>query len=222
MKLDIVVSDPKHPLLGPIRAWAKDRRGGQGGHRIRIFQRLAQAKGGDALALVACHEIAKPELRARYQRAYVTHASDLPQGRGWSPVVWTVLNGGAELTLSLIEAADPVDSGRVYGKYRARLKPSDLWPDIQDKLAKLVLRALDFALKGSGRAPKAQSGKPSFYKRRRPEDSRLDPNASLASQFDLLRVCDPERFPAYFDLRGERYEITLRKAPKRTSARAGR
>ena len=45
----------------------------------------------------------------------------------------------------------------------------------------------------------------------RRRDSRLDPSRSIAEQFDLLRVADPQRFPAFFDLRGHRYLVRLKK-----------
>jgi len=53
---------------------------------------------------------------------------------------------------------------------------------------------------------------PSYYRRRTPDDSRLDPSRSIAEQFDLLRVADPQRFPAFFDLRGHRYVVRIEKA----------
>jgi methionyl-tRNA formyltransferase len=33
----------------------------------------------------------------------------------------------------------------------------------------------------------------------------------LAEQFDLQRICDPERYPAFFELHGHRYKLTLDK-----------
>ncbi|MFX8774288.1 hypothetical protein ABTM73_18935, partial [Acinetobacter baumannii] len=90
----------------------------------------ADAGGGDCLVMVACHEIASPETRGRYRRCLVTHGSDLPQGRGWSPVIWDVLGGKDRIVLSLIEAADPVDSGAILQKFQAVVKPTDLHDDI--------------------------------------------------------------------------------------------
>jgi methionyl-tRNA formyltransferase len=211
MNIDIVITDPKHPLLGPVRAWATTLKG----HRVRVRRRLASARGGDALVLVACHEIARPAVRSRYRRTYVTHASDLPEGRGWSPLVWTVLEGKPSLVLSLIEAADPVDSGRLFAKFRCRLAGTDLWPDINAKLARLLIRCLNYIVAHPASRPKAQRGRQTWYRRRTPADGRLDSRRSLASQFDLLRVCDPERFPAFFDFRGQRFELTIRKAGQR-------
>jgi methionyl-tRNA formyltransferase len=211
MNIDIVITDPKHPLIGPVRAWADARTG----HRVRVLRRLASARGGDALVLAACHEIARPAVRSRYGRTYVTHASDLPEGRGWSPLVWTVLEGKTSLVLSLIEATDPVDSGRVFAKFRCRLAGADLWQDLNAKLAGLLIRCLNHIVDHPGSRPKVQRGRQTWYRRRTPADSRLDARRSLASQFDLLRVCDPERFPAFFDFRGQRFELIVRKAGQR-------
>ena len=46
----------------------------------------------------------------------VLHASDLPDGRGWSPHVWDVISGKSSLTLSLINAEDSVDTGHIWKK----------------------------------------------------------------------------------------------------------
>jgi methionyl-tRNA formyltransferase len=127
-------------------------------------------------------------------------------------VVWSVLEKKRALVISLIEAADPVDSGRIYAKFRAPLPKTTLWPDINAVLANLVVSCLNHVVRHPDRKPKPQRGKPSWYRRRTPEDSRLNPRASIASQFDLLRICDPDRFPAFFDLNGERYELIIRKA----------
>ena len=61
--------------------------------------------------------------------------------------------------------------------------------------------------------PQKQSSsvKPSYYPRRSPENSRVDPSLSIEQQFDLIRVCDPERFPAFFEIHGKKYKIKLEK-----------
>ena len=61
----------------------------------------------------------------------------------------------------------------------------------------------------SGDISRAQEGEPSYYARRRPADSRLDPDKTLREQFNLLRVADPDRYPAFFELAGRRYEVRI-------------
>ena len=59
-------------------------------------------------------------------------------------------------------------------------------------------------------AAQPQYGEASHYRRRRAADSPLDPERSLAEQFNLLRVVDNQRaLPAFFHWRGRRYTIHL-------------
>jgi methionyl-tRNA formyltransferase len=55
-----------------------------------------------------------------------------------------------------------------------------------------------------------QTGEASHYHRRRPADSRLNPDRPLAEQFELLRVVDNNRYPAFFEWRGRCYEVEIR------------
>jgi hypothetical protein len=54
-----------------------------------------------------------------------------------------------------------------------------------------------------------QAGEPSVYPRRRPEDSELDPDKTLAQQFNLLRVVDNESYPAFFRWAGQRFVLKV-------------
>ena len=39
----------------------------------------------------------------------------------------------------------------------------------------------------------------------------IDPDKTIAEQFDLMRVCDPDRYPAYFNYLGYKYVIRIEK-----------
>ncbi len=54
-----------------------------------------------------------------------------------------------------------------------------------------------------------QQGEASHDRRRRPSDSQLDSNQTLAEQFNLLRVVDNQRYPAFFQWCGRRYELLV-------------
>ena len=49
------------------------------------------------------------------------------------------------------------------------------------------------------------------WPKRSPKDSLVDINQTIDSQFDLIRVCDPNRFPAYFYKNGVRFNIKIEK-----------
>ena len=56
-----------------------------------------------------------------------------------------------------------------------------------------------------------QTGSGSFYPKRTGKDSELDVNKSIAEQFDLLRVVDNEKYPAFFNFRGRKYVLRIYK-----------
>ena len=57
--------------------------------------------------------------------------------------------------------------------------------------------------------PHDQQGEPSYYRRRTPEDSEIAPSATFEQAFDLLRVADEDRYPAFIRMRGKRYRVRL-------------
>jgi methionyl-tRNA formyltransferase len=130
-------------------------------------------------------------------------------------MTWRVLEGCDRLVVSLIEAQDPVDSGDIYAKDHVTLKGSELLPELQalvgDSTVRLCATFVRRAAAGPVRGEK-QVGEPTYFPRRGPEDSRLDPNESIVSQFNLLRVVDNERYPAFFDHLGRRYKLKIEAA----------
>lgn len=182
-------------------------------HDVELVQRKAELSGGDILFLISCHEIISAQDRARYGVSLVIHASDLPLGRGWSPHIWQILEGKHDIVVTLLEAEDQVDTGAIWAQRRMVLEGHELYDEINTKLFAIETELMSEAVAIRGRkAPVRQDGRtPTYYRRRGPEDSRLDPNRSIAEQFELLRVVDPQRFPAFFDFRGHRYAVRIEK-----------
>lgn len=186
----------------------------QGVHEVQLFRKKSELPGGDILFLISCAEIVGDADRSAYRVTLVLHASDLPRGRGWSPHVWQVLEGVDEITLSLLEAEDKVDSGRIWKKLKFPVPKHALWDEINARLFEAEIELIDFAVHEFDRVnPTMQntSIESSYYPRRKPSDSQIDPSQSIASQFNKMRVCDPHRFPAFFELHGKKYKLTLEK-----------
>lgn len=206
-KIAILCNDPSHPVMDYITTWSKQR---DELHTISVVHDVGEVHSGDFLFLISCTQIVRPDVRARFRHCLVIHASDLPEGRGWSPQAWSVLCGDDHLTVSLLEAADPFDSGRIFCKRRIALDGTELFDALHAKLYCCSMELLDWALEHADRVvPHEQVGTPTYWPRRQPEDSRIDPHKSIGEQFDLLRICDQDRFPAFMDFRGRRYRIRL-------------
>ncbi|HEX2852291.1 MAG TPA: formyltransferase family protein [Opitutaceae bacterium] len=211
MKISILCSDEKHPVVSHLQGWVRD--GATRGHDIRLVHDKSGLTDGDILFLVSCTQLIRPDVRARFKATLVLHASDLPEGRGWSPHIWSVLRGGTGFTVTLLEAAEPVDSGAIWLKTTCSLEGHELLPEIEAKLFAAELSLMTQAVeKFQAIRPVPQAGEPGqSLPRRTPADSRLDVNKTLAEQFDLLRVVDAQRFPAFFEHRGHRYVLKIEK-----------
>ncbi|MEL6737835.1 MAG: formyltransferase family protein, partial [Pseudomonadota bacterium] len=195
--VDILCTDEKHPVMPHLRAFA-ERHASQ--HQVRICHDRSDLGSGDFLFLISCSQIIREEHRKGYRFVLVIHSSDLPEGRGWSPQAWCILRGDDHLTVSLLEAREPVDSGRIYEKRRVDVHDWQLFDEIHEQLYSCWIELMDWALENcEGHKPAEQVGEPSHWPKRTPEDSRIDPEKTLASQFDILRISDPDRFPAFFD-----------------------
>ncbi len=185
-----------------------------GVHQVELVRKKSELSGGDILFLISCSEIVSVTDRAAYRTSLVLHASDLPHGRGWSPHIWQLIDGATEITLSLLEAEDRVDSGRIWRKLKFPVPKHALWDEINKCLFEAEVELIDFAVREFKTvSPTTQdpSIQPSYYPRRTPADSQIDPSQSIASQFDRIRVCDPNRFPAFFELHGRKYKLILEK-----------
>lgn len=211
MKISILCSNAAHPVVPWLHQWQRDM--ANNGHQVSLYFTSQELVGGHMLFLVSCSEIISDLERRKFTAVLVLHASDLPQGRGWSPHIWSIIGGSNEITLCLLEATDPVDTGPIWLKTRLQLEGHELLPEINEKLFSLELGLMTEAVRSFGKIrPVPQEGKPGSYLRRRiPEDSRIDVHKSIAEQFDLLRVVDNERFPAFFDHRGKRFLLRIEK-----------
>jgi len=214
LKIEILCSSPDHPVKPWLARWIEER---QTGDKVSLVHSKAELTSGDVLFLISVSELIGPEIRSQFKNTAVVHASDLPEGRGWSPHIWAILNGADEIVVSALEAEDKVDSGAIWAKTRIEIPKTALSDDINERLfdATLQLMTKVCEMVEAGKPPQPQDGRqPSYWPRRTPRDSELDPNASIASQFDLLRVSDPARYPAFFQLHGEVFEIRLKKRTK--------
>ncbi len=213
MKIAIVCSHIDHPVYLYLKRWKEQH---SSSHDIELFEKVHVLPGGDILFLISCNELVSGQIRSKYKKTLVIHASDLPKGRGWSPHIWQILEGRTDITVTLIEAEDQVDSGRIWKQEVMHIEKHEVFDEINAKLFQLEMKLMDFAVDhfDSVRPVEQTDAVPSYYRKRLPENSMLDPHKSIAEQFDLLRVADPERYPAYFDFNGYRYYLVLRKQRK--------
>lgn len=212
MKVSLLCSSADHPVNAWLERWVARR--GQD-HDVALYRDKSELPGGDVLFLVSCSQLIGADLRALYRHTLVLHASDLPRGRGWSPHIWALLAGEDHFTVTLLDAEDAVDSGAIWAQREVAVPAHALHHEINERLFEAELALMDEGLSmvAAGQRPRPQDSDipPTYYRKRTPQDSEIDPHRSLAEQFDAIRVADPERYPAFFRLHGHTYTLEIKK-----------
>lgn len=208
MKITILSASENHPINTWLKTWIKDN---QDKHEIQLLHSKKELRGGDILFLISCSEIIPKVERNKFKKTLVIHASDLPKGRGWSPHIWEIINGAEQVTLSLLEAGDKIDSGDIWNKVKVNIPKTALYNEINELIFEAELSLMSFAVENFEQiVPQKQLEiEPSYWSKRTPKDSEVDIFKTIEDQFDLLRVSDSERFPAFFYKNGKRFKITI-------------
>lgn len=176
----------------------------------KLVHDYAFIQQGEVAFFLGCTKICPQEFLSLSQYNLVVHESELPEGRGFAPISWTILGGLDVITFSLIEADRRVDCGKIYSQLKVQLEGNELCAEIRELQGKHTIEiCLDFILNGSVKDAEEQQGAASYFRRRTPSDSELDVNKSILEQFNLLRIVDNERYPAFFKHRGRIYRLTI-------------
>lgn len=205
-----VLSDSMSWLNGYLPVLVEQLR--RSGHPVDWVHDPQGIVAGDVCFIIGCSRLLSTAVLGRSKFNLVVHESALPEGRGWSPMTWQVLEDRRNIIVTLFEAADPVDSGRIYLQTAIELTGRELVDEWREHQARATIelccrwiREFPDVVQGA----REQTGMPTFYPRRGPADSKLDPHSSLASQFDVLRTVDNVRYPAFFEYRGGHYKLFI-------------
>lgn len=210
MNITILCSTIEHPVYPYLQEWSKKN---VNENNITLTTKIEEVKKGGILFLISFTKIVNKGIRDRFKHALVIHASDLPEGKGWSPYIWQILEGKNKIAVTLFEAIDKVDAGDIWKKEYFSLDGHELYDEINQKLFEVELKLMDFAIDNADTIkprPQPEFDSP-HYPKRTPDDSEIDPNKTISEQFDLMRVCDEKRFPCFFNFRNHRYKIKLSK-----------
>ena len=210
MNITILCSDRTHKIYPYLKKW-KDLNSKN--HIIYLVNSSKDVSSGDILFLISCTEIISKDIRNSFSKTLVIHESDLPQGRGWSPLVWQILEGSNLIPITLLEAEDKVDSGDIWNKSFVQLEGHETFSEINAKIFPEKLKLMDFAIQNFlSIVPTSQSSENiTYYPKRTPSDSKLDTMKSISEYFNLLRIADDVRYPCYFEFCGHKYKIVIEK-----------
>ena len=123
------------------------------------------------------------------------HMTDVPYGRGGSPLQNLIVRGHTDTKLTALRMVEELDAGPVYLKEPLSLQGSA--SEIFERVADLVYKmAKDIV--NENIQPIAQTGDVVAFDRRTPEMSALPQNAPLESIYDHIRMLDADTYPPAF------------------------
>lgn len=180
------------------------------GHLVKLIHSKNELENSDVAFFLSCFEIISNNLLSLSKNNIVVHASNLPKGKGWSPASWQILEGKNIIPLTLFEASEKVDAGDIYLQDKLVLDGCELIDEWQDKLGKKIVQmCITYVSKYKKMKGESQRGEETFYKKRTPKDSELDINKTIKEQFNLFRIVDNEKYPAFFKFKDKTYILKI-------------
>lgn len=130
-------------------------------------------------------------------KCIVFHMTDLPFGRGGSPLQNLILQGIKDTKISAIEVDDEIDAGRIYMQKPLNLNGTA--DEIFMRASRIIFSEMIPFIIDNEIEPKKQQGEITYFKRRIAEESRITEDInSLERLYDFIRMLDGEGYPNAF------------------------
>lgn len=125
----------------------------------------------------------------------IFHMTDVPYGRGGSPLQNLIIRGHEETILSAIKCVNDVDAGPAYGK-----RPLSLAGTAEEILRRAAesIEGMIVDIVEQHPTPVPQQGSIVEFKRRQPTDGDLSPLGELRQVNDFIRMLDADGYPPAF------------------------
>lgn len=133
------------------------------------------------------------------------HMTDVPYGRGGSPLQNLILRGHKSTFVSALRMVAELDAGPVYGKAQLSLEGSA--KEIYERAADCSWRLIDDILTNHP-TPVDQAGDVVRFQRRNPSQSILPREGDIPLLYDFIRMLDAPGYPHAFIDWGQ-FRLTL-------------
>jgi methionyl-tRNA formyltransferase len=134
------------------------------------------------------------------------HMTDVPYGRGGSPLQNLMARGHRDTKLTALRMTSELDAGPIYLKRNLSLEggAEEIYLRASALSADMVKQIVRDEMQ-----PTPQTGEPVNFKRRKPEESQIANLDSLERLHDLIRMLDAEGYPrAFLSHAGYRFEFS--------------
>jgi methionyl-tRNA formyltransferase len=138
----------------------------------------------------------------------VFHMTDLPFGRGGSPLQNLIVKGHQNTKISALKVSKGLDTGPIYLKRDLSLlgTAEEIFLRAGKTINEMIVEIIE-----NQSIPVEQSGEVSVFKRRKPEHSNIEELENLEDIFDYIRMLDADGYPKAF-IETEHFKIEFSRA----------
>ena len=128
-------------------------------------------------------------------RCVIFHMTDLPFGRGGSPLQNLIARGIYETKITALRCVKELDAGPIYIK-----RPLSLWGSAEEIYLRAgeITKEMIIELVQEDPVPHTQMGDGLAFKRRTPAEGDIGNLNRLSQVFDYIRMLDADGYPAAF------------------------
>ena len=139
----------------------------------------------------------------------IFHMTDLPYGRGGSPLQNLIVRGKTATVISAIKCVKELDAGPIYLKMPLTLDGTA--KEILDRASTIIQQMIFKIVEGRGEL-KDQLGDVIIFKRRVSDDGDLSHLETTTQIYDYIRMLDADNYPcAFIEIDNFRLEFTSAK-----------
>lgn len=125
------------------------------------------------------------------------HMTDVPYGRGGSPLQNLIVRGHKNTKLTALRMVKEMDAGHVYVKQDLSLKGTA--KEIYERAGELSFEIIQWMIGNQPKPePEPQIGEPVVFKRRKPHQSVLPGSGTIEGLYDHIRMLDAPTYPPAF------------------------
>lgn len=139
----------------------------------------------------------------------VFHMTDLPFGRGGSPLQNLIEMGIENTKISALKVEEGIDTGPIYLKKNLNLNGTA--EEIFIRASEIIFNDMITEIIDNDIIPQKQEGEVVLFKRRTPEQSEISSELALEQIYDYIRMLDGEGYPKAF-IRYGRYKLSFFRA----------
>lgn len=147
----------------------------------------------------------------QFNNIVIIHSSELPQGRGWAPIYYSIKEGQSDYVMSCIIATDEVDKGDIIVKASFPILPeytATFLRKVDREISLLLIKKILDKWPNGKIITSKQQGAGSYRPKRYPNDNEIKTSNILESLLPHLRAVENNN-PAFFYYKDIKYLISI-------------